>query len=43
MKELIQQMRSGTLENPRIELLMRELAKRLKNTPVGRGAEDIQK
>ena len=32
MKELIQQMRSGTLENPRIEQLTNELAGRLKNT-----------
>ena len=32
MKEMIRQMRSGTLENPRIEQLMGELAQRLKNT-----------
>ena len=32
MKELIQQMRSGTLENPRVEQLMDELAQRLKST-----------
>ena len=32
MKELIQQMQSGTLENPRIEQLMDELAQRLKST-----------
>ena len=32
MDELIQQMRSGTLENPRIELLTGQLAERLKNT-----------
>ena len=32
MKELIRQMLSGTLENPRIEQLMGELAQRLKST-----------
>lgn len=32
MKELIQQMRSGTLENPHIERLTGELAQRLKRT-----------
>ena len=32
MAELIQQMRSGTLENPRIEQLTSELSERLKNT-----------
>lgn len=32
MKELIRQMLSGTLENPRIEQLMGELTQRLKNT-----------
>jgi len=32
MKELIQQMRSGALENPRIEQLTGELAQRLKRT-----------
>ena len=32
MKELIRQMRSGTLENPRIQQLTSELAERLKNT-----------
>ena len=32
MKELIRQMRSGTLENPRIEQLTGELAQRLKRT-----------
>lgn len=32
MKELIRQMRSGTLENPRIEQLTGELAQRLKST-----------
>ena len=32
MKELIHQMRSGTLENPRIEQLTGELAQRLKRT-----------
>ena len=32
MKELIRQMLSGTLENPRIERLMGELAQRLKST-----------
>lgn len=32
MKELIQQMHSGTLENPRIEQLTGELAQRLKRT-----------
>ena len=32
MKELIRQMLSGTLENPRIEQLMGELAQRLKRT-----------
>ncbi len=32
MKELIRQMLSGTLENPRVEQLMGELAQRLKST-----------
>ena len=32
MKELIRQMRSGTLENPRIEQLMNVLSERLKST-----------
>ena len=32
MKELIRQMLSGTLENPRVEQLMGELAERLKST-----------
>jgi len=32
MKELIRQMLSGTLENPRVEQLMDELAQRLKST-----------
>lgn len=32
LRELIRQMRSGSLENPRIKLLMEELAKRLRNT-----------
>lgn len=32
LKELIQQMQSGTLENPRVEQLMGELAQRLKST-----------
>lgn len=32
MKELVQQMQSGTLENPRIEQLMNELAQQLKTT-----------
>ena len=32
MEELIQQMRSGTLKNPRIERLTSELARRLNNT-----------